>query len=138
MNHCPEPVYIYVDPDGGYACGASVDPATLAAAWQEQCESLRRPTPGGPNPCGPPDVDHEGRWVRPASGRHFDPCADIAARIDPESPECAGTVTVGEFGKIDAQQLLVFGLNELGGPTFVIPVGPRGGDDDPHPGRPTP
>jgi hypothetical protein len=132
MKGCPEPAYIYVDPDSGYACGVKADMETLLEAWRQQCEKLKRPNPGGPNPCDPPRVEGNGRMLVERENGGTDICKSLVAHIDPESPECAGTVTVQRFGEPNISELLVFGLNKLGGPTFVIPVGP--GDTPPFPG----
>jgi len=139
MNRCPEPSYIYVDPDSGYACGIKADMGTLLEAWRQQCESLRRPNPDGPNPCDPPRVEENGRVLRNRPDSPGDICHSLVAHIDPDSEECAGVVKVQRFGEPKITDLLVFGLNKLGGPTFVIPVGPKtGGDDSPTPGGPKP
>ena len=135
MNKCPEPAYIYVDPDSGYACGLKVDTQTLLEAWRQRCQSLKRPNPGGPDPCAPPRVEGDGRMLVQRPDRTLeDLCKSLVAHIDPESLECAGTVTVQQFGEPKISELLVFGMNKLGGPTFVIPVGPKT-DDTPHPGN---
>ena len=35
MNRCPDPSYIYVDPDSGYACGQKPDEAAVLDAWRQ-------------------------------------------------------------------------------------------------------
>lgn len=32
MTGCPDPTYAYIDPEQGYACGATVDPAVVVKA----------------------------------------------------------------------------------------------------------
>jgi len=138
MKDCPDPAYIYVDPDSGYACGLQLDPKTLLEAWRQQCEKLKRPVPGGPDPCSPPEIEGNGRMLKPGAERSpEDLCRSLVALIDPASPECAGTVQVQNFGEPNFQDLLVFGLQKLGGPTFVIPAGPKTDDKPPNP-RPEP
>ncbi len=131
LHGCADPALIYVDPESGYACGTPVDPESLKTAMVDKCRELKRPVPGGPDPCEPPQFDEQGRFAQ------TDPstlCGDPAARIDPESEECVGTVTVQSFAP-DLQQLLVWGLNKFGGPIVVLPD-PR--NNDPPPGGPLP
>jgi hypothetical protein len=131
LHGCADPTLIYVDPDSGYACGTPVDAEGLKNALIEKCQELKRPVPSGPDPCVPPDVDQLGRFVQ------TDPstlCGDPAARIDPDSEECFGTVTVQSFAP-DLQKMLVWGLNKFGGPIVVLPD-PR--NDGPPPDGPLP
>lgn len=124
VKGCLEPELIYVDPDSGYECGQKIDPELLKNAWVEKCRELKRPVPGGPDPCEPPKVDATGRFVAEGSPEWF--CGNPLVLVDPDSPECLGTVTVQEFAP-NLQKLLVWALNKLGGPIVVLP------DRDPKP-----
>lgn len=135
MNHCPDPTLILVDPDSGYECGAKLDPEAVRQAYVERCRQLHRPTPGGPDPCEPPKLDGSGRFAN--QGAPDDMCHSPYALIDPESPECLGTVTIQDFGP-NIQEILVWGLNKLGGPIVFIPnrnppPPPRGPEPRPGP-----
>jgi hypothetical protein len=135
MKSCPEPELIYVDPDAGYACRQKVDPEAFKQAWVDRCHELKRPVPGGPDPCAPPEVDRFGRFVTPGSPVSF--CGDPLAHIDPDSPDCLGTLTIQQFAP-NAQTLLVWGLNKLGGPIVVLTNPKPQPGDGPTPKPPGP
>ena len=122
MNRCVNPELIYVDPESGYSCGAKFDREAVKQAWVERCRELKRPVPGGPDPCEPPDVDALGHYINAGSSGPI--CNDPAVRRDPDSPECLEKLVI-QSQTPDAQSLLVWGLNKLGGPIVVLP--------DPHP-----
>jgi hypothetical protein len=137
MNRCPDPTQILVDPDQGYTCGLTADPLAVASAWKAKCEELKRGV-DGTNPCEQPQIDPSFRKVIGNGG--FDPCTDPAARVDPESGACAGTLVLPKLGEVDIQQLAVYGLHKFGGPIIVIPKDPRpegGWSPGPEP-RPSP
>ena len=131
IHWCPNPATIYVDPDAGYACAAPVDPKTVRDAWVEKCRELKRPTPGGPDPCEPPEVGRFGRFV--TRGNPRDICTDPRVRIDPYSPECIGELKIPSFAP-DIGELVVWGMNNLGGPIVVLNTK----NPDPKPGPPGP
>lgn len=137
LKGCADPSLILVDPDAGYVCGEKLDPEAIKNAMVDRCRQLKRPVPGGPDPCVPPDIDPSGRFAR--TGSSDDWCHSPLTLVDPEAPECIGTVTVQEFGTPDMQELLVWGLNKLGGPIVVLPN--RHPSPSPKPGpdpRPAP
>jgi hypothetical protein len=138
MHGCADPTLILVDPDAGYVCGVKLDPEAIKTAAVEKCRQLKRPVPGGPDPCVPPEVEATGRYAR--TGSPDDWCHSPLALVDPEAPECLGVVTVQDFGP-NIQEILVWGLNKLGGPIVFIPnrhpPPPPHGGPDPRPG-PTP
>ncbi len=130
LNHCPDPAQILVDPDQGYTCGAKIDPEAVKDAWVAHCEQLKRYGPDGDNPCVPPTVDNPGRYIR---GKGLDVCkGDPKAYIDPGSTDCTVSIEAKPFGQPDIHEIIVFGLNKIGGPIIVIP--PK----DPNPPRPGP
>ena len=135
MNGCADPTIMLVDPDAGYVCGEKMDAVAIKDAMVAKCRELKRPVPGGPDPCLPPDVDPSGRY---ASGNSPDNiCNNPIALVDPESPECLGTVRVQQFGQPNIQEILVWALNKLGGPMVFIPIHhppPHPGGPDPRPG----
>jgi hypothetical protein len=128
MTGCPDPAYIYVDPEQGYSCAPTFDPEALKNAWVERCERLKRPGPDG-NPCAPPTVNERGTQIE---GSIPDICRDPRVYIDPHSEDCAQPLTIQPFGTPDIQQLMVWGLNKLGGPVVVLP--PKGDPEPPTPG----
>ena len=132
MNRCPDPAQIYVDPEQGYSCGIKFDAEALKNAWVARCEELKRPGPEG-NPCEPPKVDDAGHYIE---GKLRDICKDPAAYVDPESEQCSTPLVIKPFGRPDVQQLMVWGLNKLGGPVVVLP--PRGDTTPPSPPGPAP
>jgi hypothetical protein len=128
MNHCPDPTQIYVDPDAGYSCGAALDAEGVKDAWVKKCESTVKPGPGGDNPCKPPKVYGNGRYVQ---GNSDNVCNDPRAMVDPDSGVCIGTLEVKKpFGQPGIQELIVLALDKIGGPIVVLPQGPK----PPHPG----
>jgi hypothetical protein len=138
MYRCPNPTQILVDPEQGYTCGDTPDPLALASAWKERCEQLKRGV-DGTNPCEQPRIDGSFRKVSGNGG--FDPCTDPAARVDPESGACAGTLVLPNLGEVDIQAIAVYGLHKFGGPVFVIPKDPRpegGWSPGPEPRPPRP
>jgi hypothetical protein len=135
LKGCPDPTLIYVDPDGGYTCGSKVDPEQLKNAFVEQCRELQRPVPGGPDPCEPPIVDGNGRFVKGKGPTTL--CGDIYARIDPDSDACLGTVRVQSTAP-DLNALMVWGLNKLGGPIVVLSTKPDPTTGDQNPWGPKP
>jgi hypothetical protein len=129
MNGCPDPTQIYVDPDAGYSCGAAIDAEGVKDAWVEKCESTVKPGPGVDNPCEPPKVYGNGRYVQ---GDSLDICNDPRAMVDPDSGVCIGTLEVKTpFGQPGVQELIVLALDKIGGPIVVLPLGPK----PPHPGN---
>lgn len=130
-KHCPDPAQIYVDPEQGYSCGIKFDGEALKNAWVARCEQLKRPGPDG-NPCEPPKVSGDGHYIE---GKIGDICKDPRAYVDPNSEDCAAPIEIKPFGLPDARELMVWGLNKLGGPVVVLP--PRG-DTKPKPPSPKP
>jgi len=117
-NHCPDPALIRVDPEQGYACGEKIDLEELKNAWVAQCEQLERGVDPDTNPCVPPQVDDAGRYVKTNPGLL---CDDPAARYEPGNETCTVTLKMERpFGEPDLHQLIVWGLNKLGGPIIVI------------------
>ena len=119
VNDCPDPTLILVDPDQGYACGAKPDAATVEAlkkAWVTRCEENKKFGPDT-NPCEPPTLD--GRQIK---GKIGDVCNDPHALVNPDSDVCAVTFHVPKtWGTTDIQNIIILGLNKLGGPIFVLP-----------------
>jgi hypothetical protein len=131
MNHCPDPRYIYVDPEAGYNCGEKIDPQAVKDAWSSRCEELVKYGPGGTNPCQTPIVNDDGRFVVGDSG---DICRDPRAYVDPGSEACLVTLEVGTpFEQQGLKELIVWALDRLGGPIVVLPYNP-----DPLPVPPGP
>lgn len=132
MNHCPDPALIFVDPDAGYSCGAAIDAEAVKDAWVEQCQELVKYGPGGDNPCKPPSMYGNGRYVQGNSG---DICSDPRAMVNPESGVCIRTLEAkNPFGQPGIQELIVLALDKIGGPIVVLPLGPK----PPRPGGPEP
>lgn len=135
MNHCPDPARIFVDPDAGYSCGAAIDAEAVKDAWVQQCQELVKYGPGGDNPCKPPNMYGNGRYVQGNSG---DICSDPRAMVNPESGVCIRTLEVkNPVGQPGIQELIVLALDKIGGPIVVLPLGPkppRPGGPDPRPG----
>lgn len=129
MHGCPDPALILVDPEQGYSCGAGADPEAVKDAWVKKCEQRVKYGPDGSNPCEPPKLDGMGRV---GSGRIGDICNDPKAYTNPDNNDCIATLQVDRFGQPDIQQIIVYGLNKIGGPIFVLP--PR----NPPPPRPGP
>jgi hypothetical protein len=133
MNQCPDPALILVDPDQGYACGAKLDPEAVKDAWVAKCEQLVKFGPDAANPCLPPTLDQA---VRFGQGKIDDICRSPYAQTDPDNDACSTVTIAEEFGKIDIQEIIVFGLNTFGGPIVVLPKDPLppprpGGDPRP-------
>lgn len=117
VNGCPDPTQIYVDPEQGYACGASADPETARVAYEGICRELAR---GGPDrdPCTPFDPNGAGMVFNGPPG---DLCSDPKART--ESDECFGVIEVRDpTGAKTWQEYVVWGQSVFGGPTFVFPT----------------
>jgi hypothetical protein len=132
MNGCPDPARILVDPEQGYTCGATVDPMAAAVAARERCQQLERGVEGT-DPCALPRIDES---VRALAKVRWDLCSDPRVHIDPESGACAGTLELPDFGTPDIDKIIVFGLNKLGGPVFVLPKDPQPTGWTPYP-KPT-
>lgn len=132
MGGCPDPTQIYIDPDAGYSCGAAIDAEAVKNAWVEKCESSVKYGPDDANPCKPPNMYGNGRYVQ---GNSSDLCNDPRAIVDPESGICIGTLEVKKpFGQVGIQELIVLALDKIGGPIVVLPLGPK----PPRPGGPQP
>jgi hypothetical protein len=127
MNHCPDPMKSYVDPDAGYRCGATFDAAAVRDAWVRRCQSIVRYGPDAQNPCVPPTVDDAGRYVK---GDSRDICSDPRALIDPASGACVAPLTLDPVGP-DIDDIIVVALDKIGGPNVVIPRNPN---PSPRPG----
>lgn len=133
MKHCPDPALIYVDPDAGYSCGAAMDAEAVKDAWVERCEEIVKYGPGSDNPCKPPKVFGNGRYV---DGNSNDICSDPRAMVEPASGACIGTLEVKTpFGQTTIEELIVLALDKIGGPIVVLPLGPK---PPPHPNGPEP
>lgn len=131
MNHCPDPKYIYVDPEAGYSCGEKIDPKAVKDAWSARCEELIKYGPGGNNPCQVPVVTGDGRFVE---GKSKDICRDPRAHVDPDSGACIVTLEAKNpsgAGQPSVQELIVWALDRLGGPIVVLPRVPK---PEPRPG----
>jgi hypothetical protein len=133
FNHCPDPTQIMVDPEQGYVCGKPIDATALKAAWIARCEQLKRFGPDGSNPCQPPQLDPSGRFGRGVAGLI---CGNPQAYVLPGSRECYTIIEVRPFGEPDVQQLIVWGLNKLGGPIIILNRNPP--SPEPHTGGPGP
>jgi hypothetical protein len=136
MHGCAEPMIAFVDPESGYACGQKLDPEAAKDAWVKRCRELKRPTPGGPDPCAPPGIDPSGRFVTTNSAE--DVCNSPISIVDPDNPACIGTITLEtSFGWPHIQEVLVLGLDRLGGPVLLLhpkPKPPPGQGPEPEPG----
>lgn len=128
MNHCPDPTYIYIDPEQGYECGAKVDPQLVVQAAVERCRKTTRPYPDGRDPCKPPQVSDSGRVIYGASK---DICSDPKAYVDPASNACIVEIQADTFGRPDLASIILFALNKFGGPIVVLP---RRNPPPPRPG----
>lgn len=130
---------IYVEP-GGYACRPEIDPQALRNAWVERCRELKRPVPGGPDPCEPPKFD--GRF---AQGDPQQICGGPEVYVTPDNPDprCVKQLVLPSSlpGSNKVQTTYVWFLNTFGGPIVVI--GPRpeprpGPGPEPRPGPSSP
>jgi len=132
MHGCPDPSLILVEPDAGYSCGDAIDAEAVKDAWVKKCESTVKYGPDRDNPCKPPTVYGNGRYVQGNSG---DICSDPRAMVDPESGVYIGTLEVKKpFGQPGLQELIVLALDKIGGPIVVLPLAPK----PPRPGGPQP
>lgn len=129
MNHCPDPALIYVDPDAGYSCGQAMDAEAVKDAWVQRCQEIVKYGPGGDNPCQPPKVAGNGRFV---DGSGKDICLNPKAMVNPDSGVCVATLEVSKFGQTDINQVIVLALDKIGGPIVVLPHTPR--PPSPRPG----
>lgn len=118
MHGCPDPALILVDPEQGYSCGTSPDPEAVKDAWVKQCEQRVKYGPDGSNPCEPPKLEDLGRT---GTGKVGDVCNDPKAYINPDNNDCMATLQVDTFGRVNVQEIIVYGLNKIGGPIFVLP-----------------
>jgi len=128
MSHCPDPALILVDPDQGYACGATLDAKAVAEVYERHCSEVVKTVPGV-GPCGGAPFETSGWQVRPglAPGQI---CSDPVAMVDPDSNTCIVTLAVSDFGQTDVGDLVVIALDTFGGPVVVLPgTDPR---DDPR------
>ncbi len=138
MHGCADAALIYVDPEAGYTCRPTIDPGLVRQAWVERCRELKRPAPGGPDPCAPPKLDRNARFV---TGDAKQVCGGPQVYVTPDnpSPACVKELKLASFGK-STHQIYVWALNNLGGPIVVF--GPRPGTNpSPRPGpepRPAP
>ncbi len=121
MSGCPDPALIYVDPDSGYSCGSRIDAEAVKNAWIKRCQQLAKYGPDGGDPCIAPAVDGLGRFI---SGNSAGICRSPFAYLDPDSGACAATMKIDNFGKPDSKAILLWALDKLGGPIFVIPSSP--------------
>lgn len=128
MSGCPDPTYIYIDPEQGYQCGATVDPELVVQAAIDRCRKTTRPLPDGSDPCKPPQVSDSGRTV---FGSTRDICSDPKAYVDPASNACIVEMKVDNFGRPDLASIILMGLDKIGGPIFVLP---RRNPPPPRPG----
>jgi hypothetical protein len=134
MNKCPDPKYIYVDPEAGYTCGAKIDPEDVKNAWKDRCEQRVKYGPGGDNPCEPRKIDEDGRT---AEGDSTDICSDPRAYVDPSGGECITVLQVrNPAGERTLDELLVWARSKFGGPIVVLPRVPQ--PKGPVPGGPRP
>jgi hypothetical protein len=134
MNRCPDPKYIYVDPEVGYTCGAKIDPEAVKTAWKDRCEQRVKYGPGGDNPCEPPKLSDDGRS---AEGNSDDICRDPRAYVDPSAGECIAVLQVkSPAGGQTVDELLVWARDKFGGPIFVLPRVPK--PKEPNPPGPQP
>jgi vacuolar-type H+-ATPase subunit H len=125
MNHCPDPKYIYLDPEAGYACGEKIDPQAVKDAWSARCEELVKYGPGGTDPCQAPVVNDDGRYVEGSSN---DICRDTRAYVDADSGACITTLEAKSpsgTGQPSMQELIVWALDKIGGPIVVLPRIPK-------------
>jgi hypothetical protein len=128
-THCPDQTTINVDPEQGHSCTINVDMEALKNAWVAHCEELKDPGPDG-QPCGPPTPD----GADPdRAGELKDWCNNPMAHVLPDSEECLPSGTIAEFGTPNLHELMVWGLNKLGGPIFDVPSG-GSGEPPPQPG----
>ena len=73
--------------------------SVIKDAMVDKCHELKRPVPGGPDPCMPPKLDETGRTAKMGSPDYI--CHNPLTLVDSEAPECLGTVTVQAFGQPD-------------------------------------
>lgn len=133
MNHCPDPTRIYVDPEAGYECGATIDAKLVIEAWVAGCRSVTTPGPDGSDPCGPPQINDGGQIAR--SDR--DLCNNPQAYIDEEAAGCIGVLTVDNPVDQSISEIILYALDRFGGPTVVLPLRnppPPGVGPEPMPG----
>lgn len=132
MNGCPSPTLILVDPDAGYACGASADPKAVADAWRKKCEQVVKTVPGA-TPCGPvAPMGGDPRLYGGGQGPNV--CADPRALV--EGDTCFGPLTLPKPLQPGVDEVIVMG-SRLGGPIVVLPPRPKPAGPRPEP-RPGP
>jgi hypothetical protein len=119
VNKCPDPTQIFVDPDAGYACAATVDPQLVIDAWQKACEENTTPGPDGGSPCSKPTPSESGHTMQ---GNEKDMCSNPYALTDPESAGCFRPLELDPFGRPDIPALIVWGQGAIGGPIIVLPL----------------
>lgn len=124
MHGCADPMISFIDPESGYTCGEPMDAEALKDAYVARCRQVTRPDPDGPDPCVPPSFESSGRYAHQGPGE--DMCNSLIAIVDPESPQCLVTVSIPRHGRT-LQEVLLVGLNKIGGPIVVLPT------RDPHP-----
>lgn len=118
MRGCPSPTLIYVDPDAGYACSPTVDPALVLDAWMRRCKQITTPGPDGGSPCSPPQPSESGATM---TGNDRDVCRNPVARTDGDTDGCIAVLEVDSFGQTDIGGLIVWAQGVLGGPIVVLP-----------------
>jgi hypothetical protein len=111
---------ILVDPDAGYACGATFDAEAVKDAWVKRCQTRVRYGPGDNNPCVPPDVQNGGRYVK---GDSTAICSNPRAYVDPASGACIAPIELAPIGP-DLNEIIVVALDKIGGPIVVLPRDP--------------
>ena len=129
LSGCADPLISFIDPESGYTCGEAIDTEALKDAYVARCREVTRPDPNGPDPCVPPTFESSGRFAHHGPGE--DLCNNLVAIVDPDSPQCLRVVTIPRFGR-SVEEVILWGLNKLGGPIVVLPT--RGPGPSPNPG----
>ncbi len=134
LNGCLDPEVADPAEPGTESCKVPpVDPEKAREVAMLHCWGRRKPVPGE-DPCT--NTIHGmafDYFIR--TGGKLDPCNDPHVRETGE--DCYPTFTLVKFEEVDLRELAKWGLDKLGGPVFVIPIGPP--DDDgttPLPKRP--
>lgn len=123
MRGCADPTIARPVPDTTETCPpGEPDPETVETVVALLCSKAIRPAPGE-DPCATAAVKASvvRGYVHGVSG---DPCGD--PRAMPGQDQCAPVLTVATFGHASLEEILLTGLEKLGGPVFVIPLTPPG------------
>jgi hypothetical protein len=145
LKNCVDPALIYPDPlDGGVHCGEELaTPEEVAAAAEKKCHERVLYGPDVEDPCsiqprkGRPEsreMELKG-YVLDSDGKPS-LCGSPIAHVTEDS--CVVTLSVTTFGHRTIEDVLLWGVDKLGGPIFILPADPRPGGPRPPVDPPKP